>query len=906
MKKRETRKKRVIKSQSDLTAKYLTVLQNLPDIVYKMDPEGYFTLINDSVCVLGYKPKELIGKHFRKIIHPDDVKAFGRHYVLPKYKGKVTGDKNAPKLIDERRTGRRRTRDLTIRLIPKDRKRTKERIGEVIAFGDVSSTGYYDAEVKTEKKEFLGTLGIIRDITERTELNWKIKESEEKFETLFEKANDVIIYVDKHGKILNVNEKAMETIGYKRDEIIKKNIFKLGFFKKKDLPKILALFRNTVKRGKLRTRDGNKINMNEFELKHKNGNSVFVETNTTIVKKNGKIQGFLNVVRDITERKLTDAKLHYQADLLANVSDAIYSVDLDSNIRTWNEAAKKMYGWEAWQVIDKPAHEVTKIEYPQRVVNEIHNQVLKKGLWEGNVREHRKDGKVIIVRKTVSPVKDALGNSIGFVAVNRDITQLRKTEEELRQSEEKYRSIFEAAPDGIVTVNLRGEITAINTPFCKWTGYSKKELIGKHISNLPTVRTKDVPKYIEIFNAIRKGRIPKPFEFQWIQRNGTTHWIEVHVSVMKKGGKVKAFQAITRDITERKKAERELKESEFRYKELADSITDIFFGMDKELKYTYWNKASEDLTGIKTKDAIGKSIYDIFPDTASTRKAVGEYRKVLRTNQPRTFTHEYELKGKTYVFEITAYPSINGLSVFVKDITDRKKSEEKLHAALKKLEIQKQRMAELTKKTIDTQERERHYLASEIHDDLLQDLVAVLYYIQMIDTSKLDKKMRARKKRLIRLINSSISRSRALISEIEPIREPEIGLIQAVKKSSDLNFVGTAVKIKFSFPEKLPKIDFVTKANILRIVQEALMNIRKHAKATMISVKMSSLKNKLVVEIKDNGAGFDTELASEKTTGHYGLLSMKERANLNGGELTVNSKLGKGTIVKASFLLNEK
>jgi PAS domain S-box-containing protein/putative nucleotidyltransferase with HDIG domain len=148
--------------------RYINVIKALPDIVYRIDPDGNFIFVNDAVRSLGYEPDELIGSHFSKIVHPDDVKLFARNFVLPVYTGKKTGDEEAPKLFDERRTGTRKTTDLEIRLLLKRRiEDMEERIGTVIAFGDVSSTGHYDKEVAEANKKFLGTLGIIRDITER-------------------------------------------------------------------------------------------------------------------------------------------------------------------------------------------------------------------------------------------------------------------------------------------------------------------------------------------------------------------------------------------------------------------------------------------------------------------------------------------------------------------------------------------------------------------------------------------------------------------------------------------------------------------------------------------------------------------------------------------------------------------
>jgi PAS domain S-box-containing protein len=138
--------------------------------------------------------------------------------------------------------------------------------------------------------------------------------------------------------------------------------------------------------------------------------------------------------------------------------------------------------------------------------------------------------------------------------------------------------------------------------------------------------------------------------------------------------------------TERKRAEEALRESEATYKELADSIADVFFAMDKELRYTHWNKASERLTGILAKDAIGKSLYELFPDTPETRKAERAYLDVLRMQQPQTFVSEYRLGGKDFFFAISVYPSKNGLSVFTRDITERKRVEEQILAANERLQ----------------------------------------------------------------------------------------------------------------------------------------------------------------------------------------------------------------------------
>ncbi|MCJ7791582.1 MAG: PAS domain S-box protein, partial [Dehalococcoidia bacterium] len=129
---------------------------------------------------------------------------------------------------------------------------------------------------------------------------------------------------------------------------------------------------------------------------------------------------------------------------------------------------------------------------------------------------------------------------------------------------------------------------------------------------------------------------------------------------------------------ERKKIEEALKRSELRYKELAESITDVFFAMDNKLRYMYWNRASEELTGISAKDALGKRFHDIFPDDEASRRAENAYRKALTTRKPQHFVNNFHIGDRDYVFDISAYPTKGGLCVYVKDVTERTKLEEAL------------------------------------------------------------------------------------------------------------------------------------------------------------------------------------------------------------------------------------
>jgi PAS domain S-box-containing protein len=154
--------------------RYKTLVEIIPDIVYRLDIHGKITFINTYIKTLGYQPRELVGEHFSRILHPEDIEKVSRVVVLEKIKGRVTGEDGAPKLFDERRSGSRMTRGLEIRLVPKNWKPGHDGknllIGSLISVGELSATGLYgkrDPGRKTGKKRYLGTVGIIRDITQR-------------------------------------------------------------------------------------------------------------------------------------------------------------------------------------------------------------------------------------------------------------------------------------------------------------------------------------------------------------------------------------------------------------------------------------------------------------------------------------------------------------------------------------------------------------------------------------------------------------------------------------------------------------------------------------------------------------------------------------------------------------------
>ena len=259
-----------------------------------------------------------------------------------------------------------------------------------------------------------------------------------------------------------------------------------------------------------------------------------------------------------------------------------------------------------------------------------------------------------------------------------ELAKTKKAEELLRLSEERYRNLFENAKDVIILFDLKGNVTSVNKGAEEY-GFNRSGMLGKNM--LKFIFKRYWPKLLKDVAQIALGKTAEGrIE---IHTPKGDKMAEYRSNPIFSDNRVVGIQTILKDTTERKKAEGELRESEERYNVLIESISVAFFAMDKDFRYTDWNKASERLTGIPAKGAIGKSLTEVFPDSKGT-KVEQFYQNTLRTNQHQTFVNKYRMGDKDFIFEIDAYPTKDGLSVFARDISERKKAEEALRESEEK------------------------------------------------------------------------------------------------------------------------------------------------------------------------------------------------------------------------------
>jgi len=270
----------------------------------------------------------------------------------------------------------------------------------------------------------------LNNIEREQQVQKTLRENEEKYRITFENVNDAIILVNKYGKFTDINKKAEECFGYKREEVLGKHFSKLGVIRLKDLSRMVRLFARAIKESKLTP-------IPELESKRKDGSRIFIEVNTALIKKDGKIEGTVNVIRDITERKKYEQLLKESEEKYRNVvergNDGICII-LDKIVKYVNPRLAEMWGGSAEEIIETPftnyihPDELTKIidRYSRRMAGE---QI--PSLYETVLR--RKDGSKIAVELNVG-ITEYEGNLSELVLI-RDLTERKKAEEALKYRE---------------------------------------------------------------------------------------------------------------------------------------------------------------------------------------------------------------------------------------------------------------------------------------------------------------------------------------------------------------------------------------------------------------------------------------------------------------------------------------
>jgi len=449
--------------------RFRVLVQMLPDIVYRIDREGRFTFINDAIRRLGFQPQDLIGRHFSEIILPAEVEGVSREQVLPHYKGKNTGPAGAPKLFDERRTGARTTKDLEIRLVPKEPGTVNPAVaasaGQEVAIVEVNSSGMYEVVPETMQKtaagsrgkgakkplkvRFTGTVGAIRDITPRKLAEASLQRSEARFRSLVQTAGNLIVLLSPDSVILEWNRQAEQVYGKARDAALGQNF--LSLFDP-------GALRDRVAQSLAQVRFGTQIKGLETSFRHQDGRSGIVLWNFNgLLDENQEPWGIIAVGQDVTEWKRAEeekVKARNEAELarvsariatetIDGMMDAVVIINPQGKIIQYNHGFNESFGWDREVLGEDLGQYVAGVDIQNALAEIRAGRPGNHHLQNLDCQIITRDQKKVPVLINATLQKDAAGNPAKIIAVIRDITERKRYEEELQKRNSEMSMLYQ-------------------------------------------------------------------------------------------------------------------------------------------------------------------------------------------------------------------------------------------------------------------------------------------------------------------------------------------------------------------------------------------------------------------------------------------------------------------------------
>jgi PAS domain S-box-containing protein len=397
------------------------------------------------------------------------------------------------------------------------------------------------------------------------------------YRRLFETAKDGILILDVDtGRITDVNPFLVELLGLSHGEMVGKTVGELSPFK--DIESNKVMLARLQKDGYVRYED--------LPLKTRDGRHVAVEFVSNVYQAGDKKVIQCNI-RDITERKRTEIGLIQLASIVESSDDAIIGKDLSSVITTWNKGAEKIFGYTASEMMGTS---IMRLIPADRQDEE--NQILAK-IRRGESIEHfetlrkTKSGRLIDVSVTISPIKEPRGEVVGVSKVARDITQRKQAERALRDSEVSYRRLFEAAKDGILILDVdTGRITDVNPFLVELLGLSHGETVGKTVGELSPF--KDIESNKVMLERLQMDGYVRYEDLPLETKNGRHVAVEFVSNVYQAGDK-KVIQCNIRNITERKRAEEQMRGMQTKLEQTNRDLRK----RNEEIQYFYHTLAHE-------------------------------------------------------------------------------------------------------------------------------------------------------------------------------------------------------------------------------------------------------------------------------------------------------------------------
>ena len=749
-----------------------------------------------------------------------------------------------------------------------------------------------------EHKGRLIHVAAVRDISERVRTESALRESEERFRSLVAASLDAVLLTTPDGKIISANAAACRMFGRSEEELLRGGRSAIVDLADPRLPAALAE----------RTRTGGFHG--EITFVRKDGTKFPGELSSSVYTDQAGRERTSMIVRDITERKQTEVKLRASEAKFRLLFEASKEAIMTLEPPAWrftsgNPASVEMFGAknEADFLACSPANLSPARQPDGRGSEEKSTAMLELAVRHGShffEWTHRRIGGEEFCADVLL-TRFAQGEKLVVQATVRDITDRKQAETRLQASEEKFRALFEGSsyPMGMAKDGIQ---VMVNPAYLALFGYSHiAEVIGKPL--IDDIAPEERPKIREFARRRAKGEaVQTYYESRGIRRDGTVFDAGVGVSTYELNGEAYSI-GFLHDISERKRAQEALQESEERFHALADSsLVGIYILQDDS--YAYVNPAMADIFGYSVAEMTGMSWREIVQPSElgmvveNIRRRIDDEVRTMHYDVRGRYrdgsTRDVDIYGTR--MEINGKPALVGTLI---DITARKQAEESLRNS-------REQMRALASRLQAVREEERTNLAREMHDSLAQQLTRLKIDLVWLERrlaksggASAPNPMAAKVAEMSAMTDTAIQSVQSIATALRPAVLDSLGLCAAVEwQTKDFQSHGE-ITFQVSVPEEEPPVNREVATATFRILQECLTNVVRHSRATQGKVSLRLAARQLVLQVADNGTGIAPAALHSPLS--IGLAGMRERALLLGGQFDVLSQPGSGTTITVSL-----
>lgn len=609
--------------------------------------------------------------------------------------------------------------------------------------------------------------------------------------------------------------------------------------------------------------------------------------------------------KEIQRTKYITEQLQVQRDYLGitlnSIAEGLIATDKESRIVFMNPVAERLTGWTNQEARNQPLETVYKVfnEETGKPFDNIIKRILNEGVtiaFENNTILKNRKNESLIISNTGSPLKNKDGKIEGAVLVFNNITENIIDKNKLKQSELEFRDLIYNLPEAIYTCDKEGYIQIYNNAAVKLWG--KEPVAGKDKwcgswkifntdgSELPLDKC---PMAITLKEAKpvygREVLVQRP--------DGAMRFVLPSPTPMfNEEGNLTGAVNMLIDVTAKKEREILIRKTEEKYKNLIEQASDaiVVYSMDGTIHE--FNNIICSLTGYSREEFKTLKINDLLIGKLIENE---DKYKALMANDVVTLYRQIKNKeDNVFDLEVRAKTIGDGkILAICRDVTDRNKADKEKEEKNKQLQL-------LAEHLQNVREEERTSIAREIHDELGQQLTIMKMDVTWLEENLVgeNEKLLIRCNELKKMLDLTVSTVRRIAYQLRPSLLDDMGLDAAIEwqlnefeKRSGVATTYKGVRSKLPIPDN-------AKTGLFRIVQESLTNVVRYAKANNVNVRLGQVGDKVELIIADDGVGFDIEKLSEKKT--FGIVGMKERCIMLGGEFKIESLIGMGTKITIS------